>query len=224
MTSKTRTLPDVLRSGRQADPDGVEVRISRQAVEEAASEIERLSQRCKEHEQFRHQHRDCDRMGVALQQIGLLVKDAQSSVETKASPNVLKHVTSEWDTTKNDVEVTTHHRMVEGVLCRWWGDGPTPDGVALIDRAVALMHSSVETAGDAIYENMDELVRDAARYRWIRKNAQHSVCIEYTDETGADRSSTWGQIPEALDDVVDKALAKPAVEISPENGTADPQP
>lgn len=84
--TKKLTLVEVLRSGRQGDPDGVEVRISRQAVEEAASEIERLSQRCKEHEQFRHQHRDCDRMGVALQQIGLLVKDAQSSVEPSDEP------------------------------------------------------------------------------------------------------------------------------------------
>ncbi len=36
------SLPKVLRSGRQADPDGVEVRISRQAVEEAASHLEDL--------------------------------------------------------------------------------------------------------------------------------------------------------------------------------------
>lgn len=40
--TKTMTLVQVLRSGRQADPDGVEVRISRQAVEEAAQAIEHL--------------------------------------------------------------------------------------------------------------------------------------------------------------------------------------
>lgn len=39
------SLSEVLRSGRQADPDGVEVRISRQAVEEAATQLERLTEK-----------------------------------------------------------------------------------------------------------------------------------------------------------------------------------
>jgi hypothetical protein len=42
------TLVQVLRSGRQADPDGVEVRISRQAVEEAANEIDDLRAQLRE--------------------------------------------------------------------------------------------------------------------------------------------------------------------------------
>jgi len=37
-----------------------------------------LRKRIKEHEQFRSQHRSCDRMGITLQQIGLLVRHAQS--------------------------------------------------------------------------------------------------------------------------------------------------
>lgn len=40
-------------------------------LEASAQEIERLQQRCKEHEQFRHQHRDCDKLAVALQAIKL---------------------------------------------------------------------------------------------------------------------------------------------------------
>lgn len=40
-------------------------------------ENDMLRRRIKEHEQFRHQHRDCDRMGVALQQIGVLVRSVQ---------------------------------------------------------------------------------------------------------------------------------------------------
>ncbi len=32
--------------------------------------------------------------------------------------------------------IPCHSRLVGGVLCRWWGDGPTPAGVALIDAAV----------------------------------------------------------------------------------------
>lgn len=57
---------------------------------------------------------------------------AQSSA---APANVLRNVSSEWKTEKNDAAVTVHHRMVDGVLCRWWGDGPTPPGVAKIDAA-----------------------------------------------------------------------------------------
>ena len=52
-------------------------------------------------------------------------------------PNVLKNVSSEWDHEKNDNCVMTHHKMVEGVLCRWWGDGPEPKGVAIIDAAIS---------------------------------------------------------------------------------------
>lgn len=40
-------------------------------------ENDKLRVMIKEHEQFRHQHRACDRMGVAIQQIGLIVKSAQ---------------------------------------------------------------------------------------------------------------------------------------------------
>ena len=38
------TLCEMLRNGKQADADGVEVTIPRQAAEEAADEIERLQQ------------------------------------------------------------------------------------------------------------------------------------------------------------------------------------
>ena len=48
--------------------------------------------------------------------------------------NVLREVSSEWDTTMNDNE-TCHSRMIGGVLCRWWGDGSTPEGVKWIDDA-----------------------------------------------------------------------------------------
>jgi predicted RNase H-like nuclease (RuvC/YqgF family) len=48
-------------------------------------ENDKLRARLKEHEQFRRQHRGCDRMGVALQQIGRLVKDVQSPFPTSGS-------------------------------------------------------------------------------------------------------------------------------------------
>lgn len=65
------------------------------------------------------------------------IKNGAPDANRRKHPNFLKHETSEWDTTMNDDEVTCHHRLVEGVLCRWWGDGPTPDGVALIDAAAS---------------------------------------------------------------------------------------
>lgn len=58
-------------------------RLQRELMAERA-ENDKLRERIKEHERFRHQHRACDRMGVALQQIGRLVKDAQSPVPTTA--------------------------------------------------------------------------------------------------------------------------------------------
>jgi hypothetical protein len=49
--------------------------------------------------------------------------------------NILKTVSSEWEHTESPGEVHCHSRMIEGVLCRWWGRD-TPPGVAMIDRAV----------------------------------------------------------------------------------------
>jgi hypothetical protein len=49
--------------------------------------------------------------------------------------NVLKTVSSEWEHTENLGEVPCHSRMIEGVLCRWWGRD-TPPGVAMIDHAI----------------------------------------------------------------------------------------
>jgi hypothetical protein len=44
-----------------------------------------------------------------------------------------------WTTHTRDADgnpcVAEHSRVVGGVLCRWWGDGPAPAGVAMIDRA-----------------------------------------------------------------------------------------
>ena len=56
--------------------------------------------------------------------------------ELAEKKNILRNVSSEWRTTMADNQVTCHDRMVEGVLCRWWGDGPTPPGVAVIDNAL----------------------------------------------------------------------------------------
>ena len=48
--------------------------------------------------------------------------------------NVLKNVNSDWEHTDLSGEVKCHSRMVEGVLCRWWGDS-IPPGVVAIDAA-----------------------------------------------------------------------------------------
>lgn len=58
-----------------------------------------------------------------------------------ARPNLLRDESSAWEIQRQDSEgnpvVTCHTRMIGGVLCRWWGDGPAPSGVDLIDRASA---------------------------------------------------------------------------------------
>jgi HAMP domain-containing protein len=38
-------------------------------VERLKQQVERLEQRNKEHEMFRHQHRDCDKMGIGLHRL-----------------------------------------------------------------------------------------------------------------------------------------------------------
>lgn len=43
--------------------------------------------------------------------------------------------TPNWYITKNDGEVTCHTRIIGGVLCRWWGDGQPPVGVAILNKA-----------------------------------------------------------------------------------------
>jgi len=52
--------------------------------------------------------------------------------------NLLKDVDSGWDVTFGPNEATCHTRMVGGVMCRWWGDGPAPSGVHLINAAIEL--------------------------------------------------------------------------------------
>lgn len=96
--------------------------VFRELVEEAADEIERLIH-------------DNERL---MKSLNAEVNGHEPKLSRPAYDNLLKPVTSEWATEKNDMQMTVHHRMVEGVLCRWWGDGPTPDGVALIDAACDL--------------------------------------------------------------------------------------
>ena len=45
------------------------------------AEVERLTQRCTEHEQFRHQHRDCDSMGIELQKLRGLLREARDELD-----------------------------------------------------------------------------------------------------------------------------------------------
>ncbi len=67
--------------------------------------------------------------------------------ELNLGPNTEWHRYRYWEREAGPGLVTCNSRVVGGVLCRWWGDGAVPDGVALIDAAA----SSGETAlkGDA---------------------------------------------------------------------------
>lgn len=62
-------------------------------------------------------------------------RDLMAAVPAAPLPPTPK--TSEWHTFVNPPAMTIHTRDVGGVLCRWWGDGPVPAGVALIDAAAA---------------------------------------------------------------------------------------
>ncbi len=77
-----------------------------------------------------------DTVGLAIDRIEYL----ERKLEEKHN-NILKHYSTEWDHEINEGAVMVHHNMVEGVLCRWWGDDGEPDGVALIDK---IMESNSE--------------------------------------------------------------------------------
>lgn len=77
----------------------------------------------------------------------------------KDAPRILKDETTEWQTDKADGQVTCHSRMVDGVLCRWWGDGPPPKGVIAIDAAALPAKDAV---GEA-YERCAKIA-DAQNY------------------------------------------------------------
>lgn len=123
--------------------------------------------------------------------------------------NVLQEVSSEWETTKNAGEVTCHSRMIEGVLCRWWGDGPAPAGVDTIDRATQ------PPGTDAA---------DAARYRWLREKHEFPpyqlqgipwpvhVVLEHSMPT---MQPCWGQ---TLDAMVDAQMASSLTKGDSQNG------
>lgn len=53
-------------------------RLQRELLNERA-ENDALRKRIKEHEMFRHQHRHCDRMGIAIHQARLILNDVQST-------------------------------------------------------------------------------------------------------------------------------------------------
>lgn len=50
------------------------------------------------------------------------------------SGNFLKEQTTDWQTDIGPNQVTCHSRVIGGVLCRWWGNGPEPEGVAILDK------------------------------------------------------------------------------------------
>lgn len=64
--------------------------------------------------------------------------EEREQVMQEVRANLLKNATSEWETEAEAGKVPVHSRMVGGVLCRWWGAGETPPGVAAInDSATA---------------------------------------------------------------------------------------
>lgn len=89
-----------------------------------------------EHLQATYDELQCKGLKAVLVQVVENKKlQAENKRLKKENPNFLREVSSEWETTMNDDSVTCHDRMVGGVLCRWWGDGETPEGVAVIDSA-----------------------------------------------------------------------------------------
>jgi hypothetical protein len=101
------------------------------ALLELYAELDRLRQRCVEHEQFRHQHRDCDSMGVELQSLSRKLAEALERIETLTAiatevgesviyeldeiPRFLS-VGNEWSTCYNCKRSINEH-LIPGMRC-----------------------------------------------------------------------------------------------------------
>lgn len=92
---------------------------------------------------------EIDRIGACLAQGIRMGELEQLCAQAKLAnrKNFLRNETSEWQTDRAENAVTCHSRVVDGVLCRWWGDD-TPPGVAKIDTAaMAPTAPRAESAG-----------------------------------------------------------------------------
>lgn len=77
----------------------------------------------------------------------------------------------QWHAFVNPPALTVNTRNVGGVLCRWWGDGPAPEGVAMIDAAAdsVILLSALEgqhKALDQLMARMIELDPDFRPTKW----------------------------------------------------------
>lgn len=77
---------------------------------------------------------------------------------------------SAWHTFVNPPAITIHTRDVGGVLCRWWGDGPVPAGVAMIDAAAA-----PSPAGALDLQSLKALALATDRARWETEGFEQIV-------------------------------------------------
>lgn len=66
-----------------------------------------------------------------------------------------------------------------------------------------------EQRAEAAAASEAALREDAERYRWLKKNATHSVTLHFKDEDENERESCWEQIPEATDEAIDAARKEP---------------
>lgn len=106
-----------------------------------ADEMDRLVQELQSIAREEEQARKCVADGSHNTTFAIVLagraSQALEGVDISWQPNLGD--TTQWSVTTESngyEEVTCHSRVVDGVLCRWWGDGPEPKGVATIDKAV----------------------------------------------------------------------------------------
>lgn len=123
-----------------------------------------------------------------------------------------------WERTKEPGAETVTSRVVGGVLCRWWGDGSTPEGVVLINRAVNGPPSSeASQAGLKFCCKMDEKhCEEIARLRNVISRCFESPVVKqaWYDSMGPEEF-----VP---DDAVELATYRRALETIIRDGSVDP--
>lgn len=112
----------------------------------AAREIERLRAELKIQDDANELlTREIERLRGQLDAVDQNVKILQEQAQFDLGPSTDWKAYKYWEYEAGPGEVTCHSRVIAGVLCRWWGEGAAPRGVAVIDQAAALAGFAVET-------------------------------------------------------------------------------
>ena len=136
--------------------------------------------------------------------------------------------TGPWEADRGTNAVTCHSRLVGGVLCRWWGDGPAPGGVRAIDVAGHLARGRFDgwlgdicevVSGGFGRVRSDQVSSDA----WERMMAKISSAVmspRVPSDGVIDRDLAVSIVATNIDTAIDEAFGPSARDVGPRSRSA----